>query len=42
VKYARKRNMMALAKDGEYLRLRTRERHQFIRFDKLKRGYENG
>lgn len=42
LKENRKRRMMAIANDGTYMRLRVRERHQYIRFEKLKRGYENG
>lgn len=42
VKEARRRKMMAVAKDSEFTRLRVRERHQYIRFKSLKRGYEHG
>lgn len=41
VKESRKRKMMACAKDSSYERLRVRERHQYLRFEKLKRGLEN-
>ncbi|AXH77429.1 MAG: replication initiator protein [Microviridae sp.] len=41
VKEARVKGMKAAAKDFTFERLRTREQHQFLMFDKLKRGYEN-
>lgn len=41
VKDSRRRKQVLQAKDTTYERLRVRERHQYIRFEKLKRGFEN-
>lgn len=42
VKEQRKRDTVLVATDNTYDRLRVREKHQHLRFEKLKRGYENG
>lgn len=41
VKAKRTEAMRSALKDATYERLRVREQHQYLRFDKLKRGYES-
>lgn len=42
VKESRRRKQVTCAKDNSFDRLRVRERHQYLRFKLLKRGYEDG